>query len=61
MKTPLRPGLDDEIYEVEERISRRRERIPEVAKRAADVGPGAIEVVVGDEHGLALAVVAAAA
>lgn len=32
MKTPLRPGLDDEIYEVEERISRRRERIPEVAK-----------------------------
>jgi hypothetical protein len=32
VKTPLRPGLDDEIYEVEERISRRRERLPEVAK-----------------------------
>jgi hypothetical protein len=32
VKTPLRPGLDDEIYEVEARISSRRERIPEVAR-----------------------------
>jgi hypothetical protein len=32
MKTPLKPGLDDEIYEVEERISRRRAAIPRVAR-----------------------------
>ena len=32
MKTPLRPSLDDEIYEVEERLSRRREALPRVAR-----------------------------
>ena len=32
MKTPLKPGLDDEIYEVEERISRRRAELPRVAR-----------------------------
>jgi hypothetical protein len=32
VKTPLKPGLDDEIYEVEERISRRRAELPRVAR-----------------------------
>jgi len=32
VKTPLRPSLDDEIYEVEERLSRRREALPRVAR-----------------------------
>ena len=34
MRTPLKPGLDDEIYEVEERISRRRAELPRVARAA---------------------------
>ena len=32
MKTPLKPSLDDEIYEVEQRLSRRREALPRVAR-----------------------------
>ena len=32
MKTPLKPGLDDEIYEVEARLSRRRAELPRVAR-----------------------------
>ncbi|HZM34178.1 MAG TPA: hypothetical protein VFC18_06735 [Burkholderiales bacterium] len=32
MKTPLKPSLDDEIYEVEERIARRRSELPRVAR-----------------------------
>ena len=32
MKTPLKPGLDDEIYEVEARIAQRRERLPRIAR-----------------------------
>ena len=28
MKTPLKPGLDDEIYQLEERLQRRRAEIP---------------------------------
>jgi hypothetical protein len=32
MKTPLKPSLDDEIYEVEERIARRRTELPRVAR-----------------------------
>lgn len=39
MKTPLKPGLDDEIYEVEERISRRRAELPRVARAT---GQGAL-------------------
>jgi hypothetical protein len=34
VKTPLRPSLDDEIYEVEQRLSRRREALPRVARAA---------------------------
>lgn len=32
MKTPLKPSLDDEIYEVEERLARRRAELPRVAR-----------------------------
>ena len=32
MKTPLKPSLDDEIYEVEERLARRRVELPRVAR-----------------------------
>jgi hypothetical protein len=32
VKTPLKPGLDDEIYEVEARLSRRRAELPRVAR-----------------------------
>ena len=32
MKTPLKPNLDDEIYEVEERLARRRAELPRVAR-----------------------------
>jgi hypothetical protein len=32
LKTPLRPSLDDEIYEVEERLARRRAELPRVAR-----------------------------
>ena len=32
MKTPLKPGLDNEIYEVEERLARRRAELPRVAR-----------------------------
>jgi hypothetical protein len=39
MKTPLKPSLDDEIYEVEERISRRRAELPRVARAT---GQGAL-------------------
>ena len=39
MKTPLKPSLDDEIYEVEERITRRRAELPRVARAA---GQGAL-------------------
>ncbi|MGQ0545891.1 MAG: hypothetical protein ACT4P3_11245 [Betaproteobacteria bacterium] len=34
MKTPLKPSLDDDIYEVEQRLSRRREELPRVARAA---------------------------
>ena len=39
MKTPLKPGLDDEIYEVEARIAQRRERLPRIAR---DTGRSAL-------------------
>ena len=32
MKTPLKPSLDDEIYEVEERLARRRVELPRLAR-----------------------------
>jgi hypothetical protein len=32
VKTPLKPSLDDEIYEVEQRLQRRREQLPLVAR-----------------------------
>lgn len=32
MKTPLKPSLDDEIYEIEERLARRRAELPRVAR-----------------------------
>jgi len=32
LKTPLRPSLDDEIYEVEQRLARRRAELPRVAR-----------------------------
>jgi hypothetical protein len=32
VKTPLKPSLDDEIYEVEERLARRRAELPRVAR-----------------------------
>ena len=32
MKTPLKPSLDDEIYEIEERLARRRVELPRVAR-----------------------------
>jgi hypothetical protein len=32
LKTPLKPSLDDEIYEVEERLTRRRAELPRVAR-----------------------------
>ena len=32
MKTPLKPSLDDEIYEVEQRLQRRRAELPRVAR-----------------------------
>jgi hypothetical protein len=32
LKTPLKPSLDDEIYEVEERLARRRAELPGVAR-----------------------------
>ncbi|HEX6298503.1 MAG TPA: hypothetical protein VFZ74_18190 [Burkholderiales bacterium] len=32
MKTPLKPSLDEEIYEIEERLARRRAELPRVAR-----------------------------
>ncbi len=32
MKTPLKPSLDDEIYEIEQRLARRRQALPQVAR-----------------------------
>lgn len=32
MRTPLKPGLDDEIFAVEERIARRRSELPRLAR-----------------------------
>ena len=52
MKTPLKPGLDDEIYELEERLQRRRAEIPRVARAA---GRGALDKV-ASPGGLAVAV-----
>ena len=52
MKTPLKPGLDDEIYQLEERLQRRRAEIPRVARAA---GRGALDKV-ASPGGLAVAV-----
>ena len=52
MKTPLKPGLDDEIYELEGRLQRRRAEIPRVARAA---GRGALDKV-ASPGGLAVAV-----
>jgi hypothetical protein len=52
MKTPLKPSLDDEIYEVEQRLTRRRAEIPRVARAA---GRSALDKV-ASPAGLAVAV-----
>lgn len=51
MKTPLKPGLDDEIYEVEARISHRRTVLPRVAR---DTGRSALHAL-ASPYGLAAA------
>lgn len=52
MKTPLKPSLDDEIYEIEQRLTRRRVEIPRVARAA---GRSALDKV-ASPAGLAVAV-----
>lgn len=52
MRTPLKPGIDNEIYELEERLQRRRAEIPRVARAA---GRGALDKVASPK-GLAAAV-----
>jgi hypothetical protein len=52
VKTPLKPSLDDEIYEVEQRLTRRRAEIPRVARAA---GRSALDKV-ASPGGLAVAV-----
>lgn len=52
MKTPLKPSLDDEIYELEQRLTRRRIEIPRVARAA---GRSALDRV-ASPAGLAVAV-----